>query len=199
MTADLSHFERMRQRYLNRDMPWDHELPPPEVIAVAERLAPGRLIDLGCGTGRASIYMAARGWQADAVDFVPEAIDMAREKVTAARLQQQIRLHVGSVTAMPFLHGPYDLAIDVGCFHGLAPADQQQYATEVSRLLRSGALLLLFVHLREDATDQRPAGTPVGSVEQVFSPTFSIAHVEHGETTVADLRWASAWYELLRR
>jgi len=33
---------------------------------------------LGCGPGRASIYLARRGWQVDGVDFIPDAIELAR-------------------------------------------------------------------------------------------------------------------------
>ena len=90
MTEPTTRLERMQQRYRNGDIPWDHELPPPEVIAIAERLPAGRLLDLGCGTARASVYLAARGWQADAVDFVPEAIAMAQERIQAAGLEQHV-------------------------------------------------------------------------------------------------------------
>jgi 2-polyprenyl-3-methyl-5-hydroxy-6-metoxy-1,4-benzoquinol methylase len=37
-------------------------------------------LELGCGTGDASIYLAKQGWQVTAVDFVPAALDQARTK-----------------------------------------------------------------------------------------------------------------------
>lgn len=192
-------FERMQQRYRARDLPWDHELPPPEIIAIAERLPPGRLIDLGCGTARASVYLAARGWEADAIDFVPEAIDLARERVGAAAQEQRVRLHVASVTDLSFLTGTYDLAIDVGCFHGLSPENQRRYVTQVARLVRSGGTFLLFAHLRDQSDTTSPASTPDGTIEALFAEPFHFAHVEHGQTTVGEMRWASAWYTLVRR
>ena len=39
-----------------------------------------RILDLGCGPGRASIYLARLGWQVDGVDFVPQAIATARQR-----------------------------------------------------------------------------------------------------------------------
>jgi SAM-dependent methyltransferase len=198
--AEPTRFERMQERYRTRDLPWDHELPPPEIIDAAERLAPGRLLDLGCGTARASIYLAARGWQADAVDYVPEAIEIARERTRAAGQLDRVRLHVASVTDLSFLTGPHDLAIDVGCLHGLEPDDQRRYAAEVARLLRPGAAFLLFVHLSELGGEGAvPVSTPAGSVEALFAETFEIVHVAHGETKVADMHWVSAWYTLARR
>jgi cyclopropane fatty-acyl-phospholipid synthase-like methyltransferase len=198
-TNEPTLFERMQQRYRARDLPWDHELPPPEIMAVAERLAPGRLIDLGCGTARASVYLAARGWDADAIDFVPEAIDLARERVRAAGHEQRVRLHVASVTDLSFLADSYDLAIDVGCFHGLSLEHQRHYVTEVTRLIRSGGTFLLFAHLRDQADTTSPASTLDGTIEALFAEPFHLAHVERGQTIIGEMRWDSAWYTLVRR
>lgn len=70
-------FLGLQQRYQRGDLPWDEPLPPPEIIALAERLPPGRALDLGSGTGRASIYLARCGWTVDGIDFVPEAVALA--------------------------------------------------------------------------------------------------------------------------
>lgn len=198
-TNEPTRFERLQQRYRTRDLPWDHELPPPEIIAAAGRLAPGRLLDLGCGSARASIYLAARGWEADGVDFVPEAIELAHERVRAAGQAARVRLHQASVTDLSFLEPPYDLAIDVGCLHGLEGADQTAYAAEVARLLRPGGHYLLFAHLH--AGEPEPAGVSMadGAIEALFAPMFQIVHLERGTTVVGEQQWASAWYELVRR
>ncbi len=85
---------------------------------------------------RASIFLAERGWEADAVDVIPEAITLAEARVDAAGVTARVRLHVGSVTDLGFLAAPYDLAIDVGCMHGLADTDVHVYAAEVARLVQ---------------------------------------------------------------
>ena len=48
---------------------------PPEVMAIAEVLPAGRVLDIGCGFGRTAIYMSQKGWQATGVDYVPKAIE----------------------------------------------------------------------------------------------------------------------------
>jgi SAM-dependent methyltransferase len=196
-TSEPTRFERLQQRYRTGDMPWDHELPPPEVIAMAERLAPGRVLDLGCGTARASVFLAARGWEADSVDFVPEAIALAEARVRTAGLAAQVRLHVGSVTNLSFLVEPYDLAIDVGCMHGFEGEDLHAYAAEVTRLVRPAGCFLLFAHLREPDQDGL-VGIPDAQIMELFADTFVFEAVERGTTVVGDLRTASAWYTLRR-
>ena len=46
----------------------------------APPLSTGTALDLGCGTGDSSIYLAQHGWKVTAVDFVPRALDKARAK-----------------------------------------------------------------------------------------------------------------------
>ena len=71
-----------------RRPPWDSGITPPELLEYLEsRPAAGRAIDLGCGTGTNVITMARMGWQVTGVDFVPKAIDLAREKARKAGLR----------------------------------------------------------------------------------------------------------------
>src|SRR6516162_2854190 len=44
----------------------------------------GMALDLGCGTGDTSIYLAQHGWKVTGVDFVPKALEKARAKAGAA-------------------------------------------------------------------------------------------------------------------
>ena len=44
----------------------------------AEVTPPGRALDLGTGTGYVGLYLAQRGWQVDAVDISPRAVELAR-------------------------------------------------------------------------------------------------------------------------
>lgn len=44
----------------------------------AAHLTPGRALDLGCGVGRESVFLAARGWHVVGVDILPDAIERAR-------------------------------------------------------------------------------------------------------------------------
>jgi methylase of polypeptide subunit release factors len=76
-----------RAAYLLGFKPWDSGVPPPELVAVVEgkdSLAPGKALDLGCGTGTNCIYMARHGWEATGVDFVPRAISAATRKAVVA-------------------------------------------------------------------------------------------------------------------
>jgi SAM-dependent methyltransferase len=192
----------MRERYIRGEIPWDDVLPPPEVRETLAGLSIGRALDLGCGYGRTAIYLARAGWRVDAVDFVEEAIAEAHRRAIAADVAG-IRFHVATVTELDFLSAPYDLAIDVGCGHGLDEVAQDAYWAELKRLLKPGATFLWFVRLKvENETGDRdgPGGIALVRVRQLCADGFQVAREEIGMTDMADdSSWPSAWFWLVRQ
>ena len=78
-----------------------------------------RALDLGCGTGTDTLYLATHGWDVTAVDMVPQALATARQKATAAGVSP--RFLKGDVTRLHDLGvgDGYTLVLDFGCFHTL--------------------------------------------------------------------------------
>ena len=63
----------------------DQPEPRPEVVALASGMPPGRVLDVGCGTGSDALYLDLHGWQVVGVDFVPQAIEAACDRAYARR------------------------------------------------------------------------------------------------------------------
>ena len=190
---------RFIERYNNGQIPWDDQLPPPEVQALVASLSPGQALDLGCGYGRTSIYLAQQGWRVDGVDFVPQAITEANKRAAASGVASQIRFHLDSVADMSFLQDVYDLAIDIGCMHALSPELQQGYRDELLRLLRPGAPYLLFARLRHagDEMSEGFKGLDEADVLALFS-AFTLQRHEFGVTQGNNYQWHSGWFWFVR-
>ena len=132
--------------------PWDGP-PRPELVALVEsgvltpaRLAPGRAIDLGCGTGANVRYLARHGFEATGVDFSPVALGIARKRATAAGTHASIRFVEGDLTSgrIPGVEGPFDLLVDYGTLDDLDPAGRRAMAGLVANLARPGAAFLFW-------------------------------------------------------
>jgi 2-polyprenyl-3-methyl-5-hydroxy-6-metoxy-1,4-benzoquinol methylase len=82
-------------------------------------LAPGRVLELGCGHGRNATYLASLGCSVDAVDFSARAIEWARER--AKQAGTPVDFQCCSIFDAIFTEGSYDLVYDSGCFHHLPP------------------------------------------------------------------------------
>ncbi len=70
------------RRYGEREQIWSGRPNQALVTAVAD-LAPGRALDLGCGEGGDSVWLAQRGWRVTAVDIAATAVARARALAAA--------------------------------------------------------------------------------------------------------------------
>jgi len=64
------------------DAPVDRDL-----VVLAAGLEPGTALDLGCGAGQNSIWLAANGWRVHGVDIAGGAIERAESAATAAGVE----------------------------------------------------------------------------------------------------------------
>lgn len=125
--------------------PWDSGISPPELLDFLGDHAPGRAIDLGCGTGTNVITLAQHGWQVTGIDFASRAIQIARRKIQRANIRAEVR--VGDVTKLRDVLGPFDLGLDMGCFHGVE--DKVAYLNGLARLLATGGHWLMYGRLKD--------------------------------------------------
>jgi SAM-dependent methyltransferase len=137
---------------------WGDIRIPEEIKALARQGAPRAALELGCGVGRFSRYLAQQGLRATGVDFSPVAIAKAQELTVQGDGRPEFL--VGDVTHLDALSGPFDISFDVGCFHCLDAQGQRAYVSEVSRLLKPGGTHLIW------ALDSAPSDLP-------FSPPAS--------------------------
>ncbi|MBW6474780.1 MAG: class I SAM-dependent methyltransferase [Anaerolineaceae bacterium] len=192
----MKKYERLEEMYASGSIPWDQIDPPPEVITQAALLTPGRALDLGCGFGRAAIYMARLGWQVDGVDFVAQAIQEAKVRAAQVGVSDRAHFFQSPVTELDFLQDPYDFVLDVGCAHSLSLDELQTYHRELLRLLKPGAMFLLFAHLLEETVEgEEQNWMNENDLLMIFSKGFHLEKVEHGITQVEDKDpWRSAWF-----
>lgn len=118
-----------------------------ELIARELRL-PSRpeVADIGAGTGRASIAMAARGWRVTAVEPGGPMLDLLRARAAAERLG--ITAVQATAEATGLAPASVDLATAAQAFHWF---DKPAALTEMARIVRPGGGVALFWNVREEA------------------------------------------------
>ncbi len=124
------------------------------------------VLDLGCGIGGASRYLAAeRGCRVTATDLTPEFVATARVLTERCGLGDRIAFHQASALALPFPDAAFD---HVWCHNvTMNIADKTGLAREVARVLRPGG--------RFSAVEvaQGPAGAPDFPLPWATDPTAS--------------------------
>jgi SAM-dependent methyltransferase len=145
---------------------------------------------LGCGTGTNSLYLAQHGFQVVGIDFSSKAV--ARARIKARHGGFPVEFVNADVTRLDFLKEPFDLILDIGCFHGIPPTARGRYAGHIDRLTRANSKYLLYAFsVSGGGLGFLGAGVTQEEVTQLFSPFMRLRRVQvgsdRGERT-------SAWY-----
>jgi len=149
-----------------RQPPWDTDTSPPELLEFIESHKPGRAIDIGCGTGTNVIALARAGWQVTGVDFAPRAIALAGGKLKKAGIRADV--HVNDATTLKGITGPFDLAFDLGCFHGISQYGQLKYLEQLDRILARGGFWLMYGFCKAKV-DQASTGLTKTDIRRISS------------------------------
>ena len=117
-----------------------------------------------------------------------KAIRRARRRAKTAGLP--VDFYAADVTRLDFLAPPFDLALDIGCFHALDEAGWLRYRDHLRRLLPPGARFMLY------AFGPRPGrllqmGITRDQLRRLFEPDFELLRVEGGADPTGP---SSAWY-----
>lgn len=104
-------------------------------------LPPGaRVLDAGCGPGNLLVEFAKRSGTVFALDASPRMLQVARSHTEAVKCEN-VRFHVGSITALPFADASFDLVCSAGVIEYLDSPDAA--IGEFHRVLKPGGILLL--------------------------------------------------------
>ena len=113
---------------------------------MAEQVGAGdRVLDIGCGTGSLALRCAGRAARVTGIDISPQMLDVAREKVEAAGLEDQVELREMSAIDLDeaFGDGSFDAIVSSLVFSELSEDEQGFVLRECHRLLRDGGRLVI--------------------------------------------------------
>jgi ubiquinone/menaquinone biosynthesis C-methylase UbiE len=106
-----------------------------ERVLVLGRFVGGRVLDVGCGTGRVSAALADRGAKVWGVDPAPGMLEAARERVPGS-----VGLKEGRAEALPFRDGWFDGTV---CWLSVHLFDRPRAFGELRRVLAPGGRLVV--------------------------------------------------------
>ena len=163
-----------------RRLPW-HQEEVPAILEKPVRAVPPtgrRALDVGCGAGVFSVWLAEQGMDVTGIDLFPEAIEMA-----SARARER-KVNVEFVQGDLFKFAParpFDLVFDSGCLHSLVGGGVDDYKRKVLEWLAPGGDYVLGHWGKRHAFDWRPIGPrrrSIETIETLFRPELRLVETE---------------------
>ena len=162
-----------------------------DVMAVADGRQPGSALDLGCGAGQNSIWLASKGWRVRGLDIANGAIERARAAAAAASLDATFEK--ADVTSWR-TRERYDLVISTYALPPRGPGRRHALTTAVDAVAPRGTLLIAEFEMALAANGWMAAEHLVTLDEVVESlPGFEL---ERAEVKVASHHHGSESQEL---
>ncbi len=154
-------------------LPWSHDEPTLFLAELCKQRPAGRALDIGCGAGTDSVYLAQRGWDVTALDFVPKALEFTQKRAEQAGVA--VTPVEADITEWQ-LEQPFDLVLDHGLLHNMDPLRYPAYRERIiDAVAEHGDFVLLHWHPSFPSQPNGKVGPNRRSREQIkdfFAPEF---------------------------
>ena len=166
--------DRFKKRYKTGDTPWDIGKPDFNLIEIVAKtpIKSCKALDIGCGNGDNSIWLAQKHFQVTGTDISEIAIKKAKEK--ASKSDVKCTFLVVDFFRNRIENEPFDFVFDRGCFHTFdSDKERKRFAKNVASNLEKDGLWLSLIGSADERRQgsgppQRTANDIVVAVEPYF-------------------------------
>jgi len=135
--------ERIYQKTSFNEIPWNFETPPDVLVGLVEdgKVKPCEALDLGCGTGNYSIYLATMGFNITGIDISPTAIRIAQENAKKKGVKCNFFV-ADALNEMNQVKSTFDFVFDWELLHHIFPEQRRTFVENVYAKLNQGGKYL---------------------------------------------------------
>ncbi len=132
-----------------------------------------KILDLGCGTGRHTVFLASNGFDVYGIDISESALGITRKNLEKMGLKA--KLSKGDVSSLGFDDEYFDAVISTYVIHHAKLEVIRKVISEVARVLKAGGVFSFIVLSDEDGW--------YGRGEEIEPKTF----IRNGDPTEGDV------------
>lgn len=143
MNSTYDEWDAIYRKYPVNTWGWELGKPRPILVEFIEKglIKKGAALDLCCGAGTNTVYLAKNGFEVSGIDISPTAVDMATKK--AQKANAKVTFSVQNFVELPFKDAQFAFVFDMGCFHHVEPENREKFIRGVHRVLKDDGLYML--------------------------------------------------------
>ena len=127
-------------KYVIRKSPISYLAASDELMRLLGLLEGKRILDLGCGLGRFSVFLAKKGARVTGVDIGPDLV--AASNILAKVNQVDCEFQTASIVSLPFESQTYDIVLGLCVLHHLSELDVSKALSEAHRVLNEAGIAI---------------------------------------------------------
>jgi cyclopropane fatty-acyl-phospholipid synthase-like methyltransferase len=112
-----------------------------------------RILDLGCGSGRHTVYLASKGFDTYGLDYSPNGLIHTLNFLNEKGLTAHLTLH--PMTHLPYDDDFFDAVISVQVIHHNSLEDIHQTTKEIARVLKDKGLIWITMPVSKKEPSKR--------------------------------------------
>jgi cyclopropane fatty-acyl-phospholipid synthase-like methyltransferase len=135
----------------------------------------GSVLDVGCGTGENSLYLAELGHEVWGVDSAPAALDKAMAKAQERGLEVNFLLH--NAIQPKSLGRTFDTVIDCGLFHTFSDEERPVFAKNLTMVLHPGGTYYMLCFSERETGPDGPRRVSQAEIRDTFQEGWKINYI----------------------
>ena len=184
MCGNYKEWDEIYRKYPLDSLGWEIGRPRPLLVEFVEKglIKKGKTLDICCGAGTNTVYLAEKGFEVTGIDISSKAIEYAKKKAQKANVK--INFVMQNFVNLPFGSEEFDFVFDMGCFHHVEIEDRPKFIKGVHSVLKKGGNYMLTCFSCKNG----PAWNHFTrkQIIDLFSNYFEIAEIRHVSSIEGD-------------
>ena len=156
----------------------------------------GEVLDVGCGVGDNSIFLAEKGLKVVGIDYVGKAIQIAKSKALKAHVS--VEFLKGNALKLEELNKTFDTVIDSGLFHTFSDVERLKFKKSLEAILKKGGNYIMLCFSNLEKGSYGPRRIKKEEIRNLFRDNWSIQDIR---PEIFESTWGKAkgWLSIIKK
>jgi ubiquinone/menaquinone biosynthesis C-methylase UbiE len=132
-----------------------------------------KVLDVGCGTGENAVFLAERGYDVLAIDYLESVVATARERSASSSGLPRLEFKQADAFHLDALGQIFDSVLDCATFHGFSDRERPAYARSLRQVTQPGSMLYVIGFSDQELRPGGPRRLSLREIRDTFAKDWT--------------------------